>query len=81
LNQLATHPLQAGKPHRLWVGPAFISTRLTEWCEAQGIALHCIQPGNPTQDVYIERINGSFRRELLDAHLSCFAHWPTRSSS
>jgi putative transposase len=42
---------------------------LTEWCEAQGIILHWIQLGKPTQNVYIERFNGSFRRELLDAHL------------
>ncbi|MBO2009533.1 transposase family protein [Siccationidurans soli] len=50
-------------------GPEFISARLSEWCEQQGIALHWIQPGKPTQNAYIEHFNGSFRRELLDAHL------------
>ena len=50
-------------------GPEFISTKLSEWCEQQGIALHWIQPGKPTQNAYIERFNGSFSRELFDAHL------------
>lgn len=47
----------------------FISARFSEWCEQQGIALHWIQPGKPTQNAYIERFNGSFCRKLLDAHL------------
>jgi putative transposase len=50
-------------------GPEFISARLSEWCEQQGIMLHWIQPSKPTQNAYIERFNGSFRCELLDAHL------------
>ena len=50
-------------------GPEFISARLTEWCEAQGIALHWIQLGKPTQNAFIERFNGSFRREPLDAYV------------
>lgn len=50
-------------------GPEFISAKLIEWSKQQRITLHWIQSGKPTQNAYIERFNGSFRRELLDAHL------------
>jgi putative transposase len=60
-----------GRPAQLRTdnGPEIISAHLSEWCEQQGIALHWSQPGKPTQNAYIERFNGSFRRELHDAHL------------
>ncbi|MGI4740785.1 MAG: IS3 family transposase [Janthinobacterium lividum] len=60
-----------GRPAQLRTdnGPEFSSARLSDWCEKQGIDLHLIQSGKPTQNAYIERFNGSFRRELLDAHL------------
>ena len=56
-----------GRPTQLRTdnGPEFISARLTVWYEAQGIILHWIQPGKPTQNACIERFDGSFRRELL----------------
>jgi putative transposase len=52
-------------------GPEFISHKLEEWCshEERRITIQFIQPGKPTQNAYIERKNGSMRRELLNAYL------------
>ncbi|MEY2903859.1 MAG: hypothetical protein RLY89_2965 [Bacteroidota bacterium] len=62
---------QTGKPANLRSdnGPEFISHVLQEWCEKHRITLQYIQPGKPTQNAYIERKNGSIRRELLNAYL------------
>jgi putative transposase len=52
-------------------GPEFISHKLEQWCndETRKISLQFIQPGRPMQNAYIERKNGSLRRELLNAYL------------
>lgn len=49
--------------------PELISTTLMNWCEHNGVTLHHIQPGKPTQNAYVERFNRTFRTELLDAYL------------
>src|SRR5690606_21444440 len=50
-------------------GPEFQSAKLVAWAEINGVKLHYIQPGKPTQNAYIERFNRTFRREVLNAHL------------
>lgn len=50
-------------------GPEFISHKLEDWCNRRQITLQFIQPGKPMQNAFIERKNGSLRRELLNAWL------------
>ena len=50
-------------------GPELISAKLCDWCETHKIKMVYIQPGKPQQNSFVERFNGSFRREFLDAYL------------
>jgi len=60
-----------GKPKYLRAdnGREFISTELQAWLVEQGVTPIFIAKASPTQNCYIERFNGSMRRELLNGEL------------
>lgn len=51
-------------------GPEFRSEIVQAWARAKGVTWHFIEPGCPAQNAYIERFNGTYRVEVLDAN--CF---------
>lgn len=50
-------------------GPEFRSAKFDIWCKDNKIKLLFIQPGEPTQNAFIERLNGTFRRDILNANV------------
>jgi putative transposase len=47
----------------------FISFKLDHYCRQNNITLVFIQPGEPIQNAFIERCNGSIRKALLSAYV------------
>jgi putative transposase len=49
-------------------GPEYTSSDMAQWADTHQIRLKFIKPGKPTQNSYIERFNGTFRKEVLDVY-------------
>lgn len=49
-------------------GPDFVSKVLDRWTYKLGVTLDFSRPGKPTDNGFIESLNGRLRDERLDAH-------------
>ena len=56
-----------GLPHEIILdnGPEMIGKALDQWAWRNGVRLHFIDLGKPTQNAFIESFNGRFRDECL----------------
>jgi putative transposase len=61
---------EVGYPRMIRVdqGPEFVSRDLDLWAYQKGVTLDFSRPGKPTDNAFIESLNGKFRAECLDAH-------------
>lgn len=59
-----------GLPNRIVCdnGTEFTSKAMFFWAKEKNIKLAFIQPGKPTQNAFVESLNGKFRNECLNQH-------------
>lgn len=56
------------KTIRVDQGSEFVSKDLDLWAYQRGVILDFSRPGKPTDNAFIESLNGKFRAECLNAH-------------
>lgn len=61
---------ERGKPKGITCdnGTEFTSKAMFFWAKENRTALHFIQPGKPTQNAFVESLNGKFRDSCLNQH-------------
>ena len=71
IQQLAILEQERGLPEIIRVdnGPEFTGFEFAEWCRNKGITVKYIQPGKPMQNAFIERLNKTYREDVLNAYL------------
>ncbi len=62
--------VQRGLPDQIVIdnGTEFTSHAVRNWAAENGVKLHYIEKGKPTQNAFIESFNGKFRDECLNEH-------------